>query len=31
MVAAGLRQAGHRVEVEPLEPGAVRLRIRRDG
>ena len=31
MVAAGLRQAGHRVELEPLEPGVVRLRIRRDG
>jgi TusA-related sulfurtransferase len=31
MVAAGLREAGHRVELEPLEPGAVRLRIRRNG
>jgi TusA-related sulfurtransferase len=31
MVASGLREAGHRVELEPLEPGAVRLRIRRNG
>ena len=31
MVMAGLRDAGHRVEREPLEPGIVRLRIRRDG
>jgi TusA-related sulfurtransferase len=31
MVMAGLRDAGHRVEREPLQPGIVRLRIRRDG
>ncbi|MEY4298649.1 MAG: hypothetical protein RLZZ423_1828 [Cyanobacteriota bacterium] len=31
MVAGGLRAAGHHVEVEPLPPAAVRLRIRRDG
>ena len=31
MVMAGLRAAGHRVEREPLQPGIVRLRIRRDG
>ncbi len=31
MVIAGLRDAGHRVEREPLQPGIVRLRIRRDG
>ena len=31
MVGEGLRSAGHRVECQPLEPGAVRLAIRRDG
>jgi len=31
LVIAGLRDAGHRVEREPLQPGIVRLRIRRDG
>ena len=31
MVMVGLRDAGHRVEREPLQPGIVRLRIRRDG
>jgi hypothetical protein len=31
MVMAGLRDAGHWVEREPLQPGIVRLRIRRDG
>ena len=31
MVVAGLRGEGHRVEVEPLPPSAVRLRVRRDG
>ena len=31
MVASGLREAGHRVELEALEPGAVRLLICRCG
>ena len=31
MVAGGLRAAGHYVELAPLEPASVRLRIRRDG
>ena len=31
MVAGGLRSEGHLVELEPLPPAAVRLRIRRDG
>ena len=31
LVASGLREAGHRVELEPLEPGAVRLLIQRLG
>ena len=31
MVAGGLRAEGHHVELEPLPPAAVRLRIRRDG
>ena len=31
MVASGLREAGQHVEMEPLEPGAVRLLIQRLG
>jgi TusA-related sulfurtransferase len=31
MVASGLREAGQHVEVQPLEPGAVRLLIQRLG
>ena len=31
MVASGLREAGHRVELEPLDSGAVRLLIQRLG
>ena len=31
MVAGSLRAEGHHVELEPLSPAAVRLRIRRDG
>ena len=31
MVASGLREAGHRVELESLEDGAVRLLICRCG
>jgi len=31
MVASGLREAGHRVELEAMEPGAVRLLICRCG
>lgn len=31
MVTSGLRGEGHRVELEPLLPDAVRLRIRRHG
>jgi len=31
LVAGGLRAAGHHVELQPLGPAAVRLRIRRDG
>ena len=31
MVGSGLREAGHRVELEALEPGAVRLLICRCG
>ena len=31
MVASGLREAGQLVEMEPLEPGAVRLLIQRLG
>lgn len=31
MVASGLREAGHRVELESLEAGAVRLLICRCG
>lgn len=31
MVASGLRESGHRVELEALEPGAVRLLICRCG
>ena len=31
MVASGLREAGHRVELEASEPGAVRLLICRCG
>jgi len=31
MVFSGLREAGHRVELEALEPGAVRLLICRCG
>ena len=31
MVAGGLRAEGHLVELEPLPPDSVRLRIRRDG
>jgi hypothetical protein len=31
MVASGLREAGQYVEVEALEPGAVRLLIQRLG
>jgi TusA-related sulfurtransferase len=31
MVASGLREAGHRVELEAIEPGAVRLLICRCG
>jgi TusA-related sulfurtransferase len=31
MVTGGLRGDGHWVEVEPLPPDAVRLRIRRHG
>ena len=31
MVASGLREAGQHVQVEPLEPGVVRLLIQRLG
>ena len=31
MVARGLREAGHRVELEPLAAGVVRLLIRNGG
>ena len=31
LVASGLREAGHRVELEPLDSGAVRLLIQRLG
>jgi TusA-related sulfurtransferase len=31
MVSQGLRAAGHRVDVQSLEPGLVRLLIRRGG
>ena len=31
MVASGLRDAGHRVELEPLAEGVVRLLIRNGG
>jgi len=31
MVARGLREAGHRVELEPLAVGVVRLLIRNGG
>ena len=31
MVASGLRGEGHAVEVEPLPPDAVRLRVQRHG
>lgn len=31
MVAGGLREVGHQVECQPLQPGAVRLLIRRCG
>jgi TusA-related sulfurtransferase len=31
MVASGLRGDGHQVEVQPLPPSAVRLRVRRHG
>ena len=31
LVAAGLREAGHQVELQSLEPGAVRLLIQRLG
>ena len=31
LVASGLREAGHRVELEPLGSGAVRLLIQRLG
>jgi TusA-related sulfurtransferase len=31
LVASGLREAGHRVELEPLDSGAVRLLIQRFG
>ena len=31
MVASGLREAGHRVESQPLEGGGVRLLIQRLG
>ena len=31
MVAHGLREAGHQVELEPLAAGAVRLLIRNGG
>ena len=31
LVASGLREAGHRVELEPLQSGAVRLLIQRLG
>ena len=31
MVASGLRADGHRVELEPLQPDGVRLRVRRHG
>ena len=31
MVASGLRGEGHQVELEPLPPAGVRLRVRRHG
>ena len=31
LVASGLREAGHRVELEPLPSGAIRLLIQRLG
>jgi TusA-related sulfurtransferase len=31
LVASGLREAGHRVELEPLDAGGVRLLIQRLG
>ncbi len=31
LVGDGLRQAGHQVQISPLEPGAVRLLICRHG
>jgi len=31
LVASGLREAGHRVEQQPLQPGSVRLLIQRLG
>jgi TusA-related sulfurtransferase len=31
LVASGLREAGHQVQLQPLAPGAVRLLIQRLG